>query len=64
MAEQAAARAIGRQRHAAEVIALDVRQAVEPRDALVDERVVGAQQIERAAVLLHDAAEEELASRA
>ena len=46
--------------HAAEVIALDVRQAVEARDALVDERVVGAQQIERAAVLLHDAAEEEL----
>ena len=60
VAEQAAARAVGRQRHAAEVIAFDVRQAVEARDALVDERVVGAQQIERAAILLHDAAEEEL----
>ena len=49
-----------RQRHAPEVAALDVRDAVVPRQPLVQERVVGAQQVERAAVLADDAVEEQL----
>ena len=38
-------------RHAAKTAAVDVRNAVVPRQPLVDERVVGAQQIEDAAIL-------------
>ena len=52
------------QRHAAEVAAVDVRDAVVPRQPLVDERVVGVQQVEDAAVLAHDALEEQLGLRA
>ena len=53
--QQAAARLVG-ERHAAEVIAVDVGNAVVPRQPLVDEAVVGGQQIEQTAILLHDAA--------
>ncbi len=60
MAEQPAARTVGRQLHAPEVIAFDVRQAVVPRDAFVDERVVGVQELEHAAILAQHAREEEL----
>ena len=56
--QQAAARL--RQRHAAEAGAGDVGNAVVPREPLVDERVVGGDQIEHAAVLADDAVEEEL----
>ena len=53
-------RASGRQRHAPEVRAVDVRDAVVPRQPLVDERVVGGQQIDDVAVLADDALEEQL----
>ena len=46
--------------HAPEVAAVHVRDAVVPREPLVDERVVGVHQVEHAAVLAHDAAEEQL----
>ena len=45
---------------AAEVAAVDVRHAVVPRQPLVDERVVGVEQVEHAAVLRDDALEEQL----
>ena len=48
VAEQAAARLVGH-RHAAEVAAGHARDAVVARQALVDERVVGRQQVEHAA---------------
>ena len=47
MAEQAAARAVGGERHAAEVTALHVRDPVVPRQPLVEERVVGGQHLDR-----------------
>ena len=53
-------RASSVQRDAAEVAAVDVGDAVVPRQPLVDERVVGGQQVEDAAVLAHDAVEEQL----
>ena len=56
-------RASLRHRHATEVAAVHVRNPVVPRQALVDERVVGVQQVEDAAVLAHDALEEELRLR-
>ena len=49
----------GRQRHAAELRAVDVRDSVVLRQPLVDERVVRLQQIEDAAVFLDDAGEEQ-----
>ena len=45
--------------HAPEPAAVDVGNAVMPRQPLVDERVVGVQQIHHAAVLAHDAVEEQ-----
>ena len=45
---------------AAEVTAVDVRNAVVLRQPFVDERVVGAQQIQHAAILAEDAVEEQL----
>ena len=45
--------------HAAELAAVDVGNAVMPRQPLVDERVVGIQQIHDAAVFAHDAVEEQ-----
>ena len=50
----------GRQRHAAELRTVDVGNAVVLRQPLVDERVVGGQQVEDAAILLDDAGEEQL----
>ena len=50
----------GRQRHAPELRAVNVRHAVVLRQALIEERVVGPQQVEHAAVLLDDALEKEL----
>ena len=55
----AAARVVGH-RHAAELAAVDVGDAVVPRQPLVHERVVGAQQVEHAAVLADDALEQQL----
>ena len=48
------------QRHAAELAAVDVRNPVVARQPLVDERVVGVEQVEDAAVFAHDALEEQL----
>ena len=45
---------------AAELAAVDVRQAVVPRQPLVHERVVGGHQVQHVAILAHDAGEEEL----
>ena len=45
---------------AAEAAAVDVRNAVVLREPLVEERVVGLQQVEHAAVLAQDALEEQL----
>ncbi len=59
MPEQAAPVRIG-QLHLAEARAVDARDAVVLGQPLVHERVVGAQQLERAAVLAHDVAEEQL----
>ena len=59
LAEQPAADAVG-ERHAPEVAAVDVRDAVVPRQPLVHERVVGGQQLEHAAVLAQLAADEQL----
>ena len=59
LAEQPAARGV-RQLHAAEVAAVDVRDVVVPCQPLVDEGVVGGQQVEDAPVLAHHALEEEL----
>ena len=47
-------------RHPAEVASLHVGNAVVPRESIVDERVVGVEQVEDAAVLAHDALEEQL----
>ena len=47
-------------RDAPEAAAVDVRNAVVLGEPLVDEGVVGAQQIEHAAILAHDALEEQL----
>ena len=58
VAENAAA-VLG-QRHAAELRPGDVRNAVVQRHALVDERVVGREQVEQAPILAHEAVEEEL----
>src|SRR2546422_976688 len=44
--------------HTAEVIARDTRKPVVPREALVHERVVGAIEIEQAAVFADEAVEE------
>ena len=58
--EQSSAMAVGRQDDAAEAIALHVGDAVVARQPLVEERVVSAQQIERAAILADDAVDEHL----
>ena len=50
----------GRQRHAAELRAVDVRDAVVLGQPLVDERVIRRQQIEDAAIFVDDAVEEQL----
>ena len=47
-------------RHAPEVAPLHVGNAVVPREPVVDEGVVGVEQVEDAAVLPHDALEEQL----
>ncbi len=60
LAEQAAAPAVVIERHATEAAAVDVRDAVMLREPFVDERVVGAQEIERASILAQDALEKEL----
>ena len=59
MAEQAEPVRIG-ELHLAEARAVDAGDAVVPRQPLVDERVVGAQQLQRAAVLAQDVREEQL----
>ena len=61
--EQPATGLVG-QRDPPEVTAVHVRDAVVPGQPLVDERVVGRQQVEHAAVLAHDAVEEQLGLRA
>ena len=60
LAQQAAAHVeFRRQRHAAELRSIDVRDSVLLRQPLVDERVIRGQQIEDAAILMGDAAEEQ-----
>ena len=59
MAEQAASRLVG-DHDAAEVASVDAGDAVVPGQAFVHERVIGCQQIDDAAVLAHDAVEEQL----
>ena len=59
MAQQAAPIRIGH-RHAPEARAVDAGDAVVAREPLVDERVVGIEQIEREPVLADDAREEQL----
>ena len=61
LAEQAAAIVeLRRQRHAPELRAVDIRDAVVSRQPLVDERVVRGQQIDDVAILADDAVEEQL----
>jgi len=59
LAEQAAPVRIA-QRHAAELRSIDTRDAVVLCEALVDERMVGRQQVEQTAIFADDAADEEL----
>ena len=59
LAQQAAPRVVG-QRDAAELAAVDPWHVVVPREPLVDEAVVRGHQIEDIAVLVDDAAEEQL----
>ena len=60
LAEQAAPHAVVAELDAAEVAAVDVRDAVVLGQALVQERVVRLQQVEHAAVLAQDALEQQL----
>ena len=62
LAEQPEAPLVG-QRHAAEVAAVDVVDAVVPRQLLVEERVVGAQQLVNRPILADLALEEQLRLR-
>ena len=62
--EQAAARAVRSSGDAAEVAAMNIRDAVVPREPLVDERVVGVEQVDDAAVFADDAVERASRSRA
>ncbi len=57
---QQAAPLLARNGHATKVAAVYVRDSVVPRQAFVDERIIGVQKIERAAILAHDAVEEHL----
>ena len=49
-----------RERHAAELVPVDFRNPVVPREALVHEGVVGCQQLEHAAVLAQDGFQQQL----
>ena len=60
LAQQSAARAAGGKRDAPEIAALHVGNAVVLGQPLIDERVVGRQQFEHAAILAQDAVEEQL----
>ena len=60
MTQQAAAPALRRECHPAEVAAMNVRNAVILREALVQEGVVRPDQVQRAAILADDAVDEEL----
>ena len=57
--QQPAPRIVGN-RHAPELAAIDVRNSVVPREALIDERVIRIQQIEHVVIFVQDAAEEQL----
>ena len=59
MPEQASARAVVRPGDTPEVAALHSADAVMQRQSLVQERVIGPQQIKRAAILAQDAFEEQ-----
>src|SRR5262245_1923972 len=58
--KQSSTGALRLQGDASEMCSLDVRDAVVDRKTFVEERVVGGQQFERAAVLTDDAVEEQL----
>ena len=58
MPEQPAARACGLERYAPKTAAADVRDAVVSRETLVDERVVGIEQVDDAAILVQDGREQ------
>ncbi len=48
------------ERHPAKFLTLDVGHAVVPGQSLVDERVVGVDELQHAAILAHDVGEEQL----
>ena len=54
MAQDATAMAARRERHLAEMRAADTRDAVVPRQAFVQEAVVGGQQLSERAILRKD----------
>ena len=58
--QQSAALIRVRQRDAAEAAAVDTRNPIMPREPLVDERVVGAEQVEHAAILGDRAGDKQL----
>src|SRR5690606_28632978 len=60
VAEQPSSRIVFRQLDAAEVRAFDTLDTVVPRDPIVQERVVGIEQLESAPILSNDTAEEQL----
>ena len=60
MAEQAAPRAIRRQRHTAHARSTNARDAIVTCEPLVDEGEVRVEQRDDAAILLHDRAEQQL----
>src|SRR5262249_48109935 len=59
LTEQAPTRAVGRERDAPESFAVHARDPVVPRQTLVEEGVVGVQQVQHAAVPADDAVEEQ-----
>src|SRR5206468_10266063 len=60
LSEQSTPHAVAAERDAPEMAAVDVWHAVVAREPLVQERVIGGQQLERAAILPHDALEKQL----
>src|SRR6185436_7943634 len=59
LSKQAAPGIVGSERDAPELVAIDIRNAVVLREAIVDERVVRGQQIDDAAIFANDALKEQ-----
>ncbi len=60
LAQESASPAVFVERHAPEPASVYVRDPIVPGEAFIDERVVGPQQIERAAILVQNALDEQL----